>query len=133
MSSHASKVACAIDDLTAAITADDPNAAYAACADFVNETTAVHKAKSAPHPKAATATSTAADADVVTACNSCTAALQASAATPQPATPAGPTPAVSGFLDSAWALFKMKVVPALIEWALGLFSSGTAPAPNPVP
>lgn len=129
MSSHAAKVKSALADFTAAVGADDRPAAEVALLDAYSEAMACHKAKSSPHPKAASATSTAADADVVTACDSATAALQASGATPQPATPAGATPAVTGIIDSLWSFFVANVAPSIIEWIKRRF----APDPNPVP
>src|ERR1043166_5431345 len=108
--SHVAKVKSHLNDCEAVLKAGDRAAAMEACVEAQGEAVAVFKAKSAAHPKAATATSTAADAEVVAACDACTAACAAPGMPPAGATPVAAIP-----WSDLWDLF-IANAPSIFAW-----------------
>ncbi len=139
--SHAQKVKKALAEFESAVAAGDQQTAYTAIHDALGEALAVHKAKSAPHPKSkAVAAASAVEADVVAACDSAKAAIQSAQPQPAPAeSPAESQPATTEpqaespgesvgvpqavgasvtdeIVDALWSLFVTQVAPSILDW-----------------
>lgn len=124
--SNASKVETALADLTSAVAAGDLAESQAALSECLAACSAVTKAKMGAHPKAASPASTSTDADVVVACDACSAAVVAAQALPPTVAAAGK---VGGLFDgSFWSKF-LASLPMLIDFIRDFFKPAPAPTP----